>query len=245
MWDLYKERLTHDGFTKRERTLAKLKGRLKELLPNSLNYHKVLINGVEQYIAIIAQKELSEKSVCSLPDETLEHGGIVDWENNKWIITEIDANRQDYTRGTMLQCNYLLRWRNFDGKIIEKWSIVEDGTKYLIGEKAEESIAVGDARFAVTVPSDLDTFQLHRGNRFLIEADGAEVNTAYEITKINRMFNYFDGKGICRLILRECNLTPNDNLELRVADYYEPAANTDTDFHYDKIDYNDDKKVWI
>lgn len=245
VWDTYNARLVVNGNTRRENALARTQGYINRKLSSSLSYQPITINNVSQKVSIVDTEELNIKTICALPGESLLHGGIVDWEENKWLITEIDAHNEVYEKGTMQQCNHLLRWRDISGNIIEKWSIVEDGTKYLIGEKQEDIMSVGDARIAVTVPKDSDTVNLKRGNRFLIDdVDTSEV-LAYQITKPNRLYNIFNNNGIFRYILKEVNPTDNDNLELRVADYYQPPMNTSTDSYPDIIDDNDEKKVWI
>lgn len=245
VWDTYNARLVVNGNTRRENALARTQRYINRKLSSSLSYQPITINNVSQKVSIVDTEELNIKTICALPGESLLHGGIVDWEENKWLITEIDAHNEVYEKGTMQQCNHLLRWRDISGNIIEKWSIVEDGTKYLIGEKQEDIMSVGDARIAVTVPKDSDTVNLKRGNRFLIDdVDTSEV-LAYQITKPNRLYNIFNNKGIFRYILKEVNPTDNDNLELRVADYYQPPMNTSTDSYPDIIDDNDEKKVWI
>ena len=245
VWDTYNARLVVNGNARREHALTRTQGYINRKLSSSLSYQSITINNIPQKASITNTEELNIKTICALPGESLLHGGIVDWKENKWIITEIDAHNEVYEKGTMQQCNHLLRWRDSFGNIIEKWSIVEDGTKYLIGEKQEDIISVGDARIAVTVPKDSDTVNLKRGNRFLIDdVDTSEV-IAYQITKPNRLYNIFNNKGIFRYILKEVNHTDNDNLELRVADYYQPSMNTATDSYPDIIDNNDEKKVWI
>lgn len=245
VWDTYNARLVVNGNTRRENALARTQGYINRKLSSSLSYQPITINNVSQKVSIVDTEELNIKTICALPGESLLHGGIVDWGENKWLITEIDAHNEVYEKGTMQQCNHLLRWRDLSGNIIEKWSIVEDGTKYLIGEKQEDIMSVGDARIAVTVPKDSDTVNLKRGNRFLIDDVDTNEVLAYQITKPNRLYNIFNNKGIFRYILKEVNPTDNDNLELMVADYYQPPMNTSTDSYPDIIDDNDEKKVWI
>jgi len=245
MWDSYNARLVINGASRRESALTRTQRYINRKLSSSLSYQSVTVNDAVQNVSIIDTEELDIKTICALPGESLVHGGILDWEENKWIITEVDAHNEVYEKGVIQQCNHLLRWRDSDGNIIEKWSIVEDGTKYLIGEKQEDIMSVGDARIAVTVPKDSDTIKLRRGNRFLIDdVDTGEV-LAYQITKPNRLYNIFNNKGIFRYILKEVNPTDNDNLELRIADYYQPVMNTSTDSYPDIVDKNDGKKVWI
>lgn len=245
MWEAYNSRLNANGEEYRKASLTRTQEYIKRKLSSSLSYQEVAINGTAQQVSVTDTKELNKKTICSLPGENLTHGAVLDWEDNKWLITEIDARDEVYSKGIMQQCNHLLRWRNSDGEIVEKWSIVEDGTKYMIGEKQEDMISVGDARIAVIVPKDSDTVKLRRGNRFLIDDLDTDEVLAYEITKPNRFYNNFNGEGIFRYILKEVNITDNDNIELRVADYYQPPMNTSKDSYPDIIDDNDGKKVWL
>ena len=64
-----------------------------------------------------------------MPGEELRHGALVYWMQNYWLVIEKDYNVEVYTRAKMQQCNYLLRWVNDEGQIIERWCIIEDGTK--------------------------------------------------------------------------------------------------------------------
>jgi len=48
-----------------------------------------------------------------------------------WIVTQVDADDTAYESALMQQCNYRLRWYDTQGRLIEKWCIIEDGTKYI------------------------------------------------------------------------------------------------------------------
>lgn len=259
-WDTYKARMEVNGTTRRDRALKHTQGYISNKLLNSLSCHSVLINGVQQTVSIINQKEsMTIKRICALPNEPLEHGGVVDFADSKWLITEIDANDEVYASGIMRRCNYLLKWLNREGKVIEKWCVVEDGTKYLIGEKAEDMMSIGDARIAITISKDDDTIELRRGMRFLVDDMDSSAVLAYQITKPNKLFNIYDGKGVFRFILNEVNLTDDDNVEQRIADFYnwkpyQPLDNEhqDTDVTAEEIvdsakpvDNDDEKKVWL
>ena len=219
VWDKYNARMNVSGTTRRERALNHTQSYIERKSVDLLSSNDVLINGVKQTVTILNQREdMSLKKICSMPGESLIHGGIVDFANSKWLITEVDANNEVYSSGKMQRCNHLLRWINTDGKIIEKWCVVEDGTKYLIGEKTEHIMSIGDARIAVTIGKDKDTVFLKRGDRFLIDDVDSEQVLAYQITKPNRLFNVYGDGGVYKFILNEVNVTDNDNVMLRIAD---------------------------
>lgn len=261
VWENYETRMEAIGITGRDRAVNSLKTHLVKKIPNSPSWHKVLINEKPQFVSILNRSDdMAKKKICSMPSETLEHGGYVDYENSKWIITEIDASDEVYSSGIMQRCNYLLKWLNHSGKIIEKWCVVEDGTKYLIGEKNGDIITIGDARIAITLPKDIDTNELKRGKRFIVDDPDASTPSAYQITKSNKLYNMYENKGVFRFILNEVNLTDDDNVELRVADYYnwKPKDSVGKN-HEDKdiplediiedaskeVSEDDDKGVWL
>ena len=259
-WDTYRARMAVHGNTERERALNMTQAFITNKIADSLSYHSVFIDGIEQEVTILNQREdMAIKKICALPNESLTHGGIVDFADSKWLITEVDANDEVYTSGMMRRCNYLLKWLDEKGRLIEKWCVVEDGTKYLIGEKTESMMAIGDARIAITIARDEDTIKLERGKRFLVgDVESGNV-LAYQITKPNHLFNVYNNKGVFRYILNEVNVTDDDNIGLCVADYYnwkpyEPRDNehVDLDIPLEEIienapviDRNDNKEVWL
>ena len=200
-------------------------------LPDSPSSHTVSINGQDRLVGIIGRSQLDEKWITSMPGEALPHGGLVNYSGAVWLIIDLDVEKEVYQRGIMQRCNHKLRWINKAGQLIEKWCIVEDGTKYLIGEKVVSLMTVGDSRIAITVGKDADTIELGRGARFLIDDPDVEEPSVYQITKANRFFNTSNGEGVFRFILNEVALTPQDHVEKRIADYtgWTPDVDLDSD----------------
>lgn len=268
MWERYEARIGVSGNTtddtKRISAVEHIKSRTQRKITASPSYKRVKINGQERQITIVDGRSFDTKQIFSLPGEELPHGSLVEWEDSQWLITELNAHRKPYMEGTMRRCNYNLKWIDDNGNILSRWCIVEDGTKYLVGERAEDIITIGDARMAITVGKDKDTSRLSRGKRFLIDDMDSEDVLAFEITKPNKFFNVYNGKGVFRFIMGEVNLTDNDNKELRIADYYSwkpktqrPKPDTKVDVPFDEIisdaidkkentpDDIERKKVWL
>ena len=129
-WDNYSTRADMRGRTKRSADYNREVSYITRKLPDNLSYNEdVLIDGIPQNVAIINSDNLNEKMIFSLPGEDLVHGGLVEWMDNHWLITERDANTTLYTRARMIQCNHLLKWVDDHDIIHEQWCIVEDGTK--------------------------------------------------------------------------------------------------------------------
>lgn len=132
VWDLYKSRIDARGTTKRDVYKKRAIRNINKRVPDNLSYTEVTIDDVSQYVAIINSDNLNEKTILSMPGEDIRHGGLVYWMDNHWLVYEKDANTTLYTRGKLLQCNYLLKWVSEDGVIHEQWCVVEDGTKLII-----------------------------------------------------------------------------------------------------------------
>lgn len=129
-WDIYESRRIVQGETRRAAAFRREYGRLTDKTVNSLSFHTAIIDGEERRLTIINSDNLNQKTLLTLPGEDLDCGAIVEWMDNHWLITEKDANTEMYARAKMEQCNYLLKWVDRDTKeIIERWCIIEDGTK--------------------------------------------------------------------------------------------------------------------
>ena len=223
-WGTYERRLGASGDPggdpRRASSLSRAQAVMRRKIAASPSFYQVQTDGRKTNVVILDMEEFNQKRIVSMPGEKLIHGGIVEWNDSFWLITEVDMDNGVYDRGLIQRCNYLLRWIDDRGNVISKRCIVEDGTKYLIGEKTSDMMTIGDARIAVTIGKDSDTNKLVRGMRFLIDDMDSTQVLAYQITKPNKLYSVYDGEGVFRFILNEVNLTDNDNVELRIADYY-------------------------
>lgn len=252
-WDAYEARMHAIGPSRRDAALKREYRFLTTKLPSNLSYQEVTIDSVSQNVAIINTDNLDEKYIYSMPGENITHGGLVEWEDNYWLVTERDAADEIYTRAKMIQCNYLLRWVDVDAKIHEQWCIIEDGTKYLTGQYEDRDFIVtrGDSRLGMTIAKNEHTTRMKRGCRFLIDDEDSELMLAYELTKPFKLGGVFNGAGVFKFVLQEVNTTDDDNQELRIADYYKyfPRSESDVTTSDTKIDptyvNEDGKRVWL
>lgn len=150
-WESYESRINAKGRSRREIALKREQQYINRKLPNSISYRQIIVNDNEQNLAVIDTDNMDIKQLRSMPGEDIVHGGMVDWMNSHWLIIERDANNEVYTRAKMRQCNYLLRWVSDDGTIIERWCIVEDGTKLKRTESVRNSLAYWK-RYVTTTP---------------------------------------------------------------------------------------------
>ena len=250
-WNTYHARHALHGETSRDREKYNLMNRLSRQIPSTLSYHNVDIDGEDRNIVILNSDNLNQKTLCSLPGEDIRHGAYIDWMNHKWLVTERDANSEIYTKCIMLQCNYLLRWINDSGEIIERWSVVEDGTRYLTGEFSDSFLVAtkGDSRIAVTLPKDLETIALDRDARFIIDDYSSPHPLAYRLTKPFKLGGSYDENGVVIFVMTECNTENDDNIELHIADYYkhfpQEGENNNSSVDTSVDDLDSGRRGWI
>ena len=237
-WDTYENRMGVRGNTKREMWLKRESRNIHRKLPDNLSYQSVVLfdgahgydiesEDMEQYaisqnVAIINSDNLDEKTIISMPGEDIMNGSLVCWMGQHWLMTERDANTTIYTRGKLLQCNYLLKWIDDEHQIHEQWVKVEDGTKYLTGELEDRQFIVtrGDSRIAITMARNEYSVKLDRQHRFLIDDLESDHMLAYALTKPLKFSGVYNGEGVFKFVLQEVVATDDDNMELGIADYY-------------------------
>lgn len=258
-WDTYERRMGVRGITRRDAHLIREIQTINQHLPDSLSYTTAVIyapdygwniteeevaeHAVTQNIAIINSDNLNEKMIMAMPGDEIENGSLIHWMDQYWLVTEQDANNTIYRRSKMVQCNHLLRWVSKDDEICEQWCIVEDGTKYLTGEYEDRNFIVtrGDSRISVQLARNRETVRLDRTNRFLIDDEDTPHPLAYLLTKPLKLGAY-QGKGCFKFVLQEVTETDDDNVPLRIADYFKHALKEEP------IDPKPDvngKKVWL
>lgn len=221
IWTNYNIKLGAMGETARDRNLKRTQLRISNKIRGSLSYYTVIIDGQERSVAITKTKEGRDiKNMYSMPNETFERGSLVEWMDNFWLIISHDVQDEVYTSATIQQCNYLLRWINEDGNIIERHCIITNNDRNSSGERENTKMTIGDNRLNLILAKDSETQKIHRGQRFLVDDPDATNNIlAYQVTKPDRLPGLYDSHGVYTFGLRECNRSTADNIDLMVADY--------------------------
>ena len=247
-WDIYNERIDSKGETRRGAALHREQSFVRRKLRHSLSYHIANVDGKDQEVAIINSDNLDIKTLFSIPGEDIRNGSYVIWNDFYWIVIAKDENTEVYTKTTMQQCNYLLKWIKDDGTIVERWGIINDGTKYLTGETVSSyngnAMSLGDSRVQLTLPRDEETALLTRKNVFLVDDPLSPQPLRYRLSKPFKVGSVYGLNGPMHFMLIEENLEKDDNTELMVADYYKYYRRDGDD---DVIPLSEQlgEKVWI
>lgn len=222
IWDTYENRAAISGRTKRDAFLNRERRLLNTKQQDNLSYHRVIVDGIEKCVTITNTQNHNEKTIISKNHNDFRCGSYIEWMNNYWLITEYDANTEVYTKATMVQCNYLLKWIDNNGNIHEQWCIIEDGTKYMTGEYEDRNFIVtrGDSRLIMIIAKNEHTTNFTRESRFLIDDPDADTKLSYALTKPLKVGLVYNTDGVYSFVLQEVSSTEDDNHELSLADYY-------------------------
>lgn len=230
-------------FYSREETVDNVKENFDIRRYYSAEGYDIEINGVTERCLVQTPsnplRELNDirKIHCPITAD-VKRGYYVIYEDTVWII---DTNVADidgaYLSARMCRCQYLLRWQNSEGKIIERWSYSSDQTKYSNGETGNNVITLGDNQYALLLPIDDETKLLKRNMRFAVDFEDSEEPDIYRLT--NRKVNlnnelYFDRGGTMSVTLTfsefnkdtDKQVLLDDGRKIWICDYKEPSTPT-------------------
>lgn len=219
--DRYEARINLHGTTQRERVKNRLIAHLNDRTQHSLSYKDILLNGIETQLVINSGTQPYYKEFQSLPSQEINIGDYVEWANSYWIVTTCDSDDEIYRDGKLEQCNYLLKWQNELGEIIERHAVISSASKYNDGTTSNNVITLGSDQLSVIIPLDEEAIKLKKsmGKKFFIDSN-KEDPTTYELTGTGNVPDTYNGHGITSWIVKECAYTATeDDLKYGVCNY--------------------------
>jgi len=217
-WNSYKDRITADGSSFRERNVNRLKQNIANNIQDSPSYKSVKINGTSSNLVVIDDKLPTKKFIKSIPSESFSAGDYVEFSDGNWLIITADLDDELYVDGEMLQCNLILKWQNSSGTTVERWCVAEKPALNSLDEG--NVITTSEKVYRLKIPYDTETQNLYVGKRFLLEkANG--VPLAYKMTG----FDGISQEGILNAWLTQDQYnTDTDDADLMIADYVTPIS---------------------
>ncbi len=211
----------------REAQIYSIKKDINRDFNNSLDAYLVLVNGVTQDLIIITTQELDKKKIKSRPNERFYVGDSIEWNNSYWIVTEVDQNNTIITSGNIQQCNYLLKWQNEKGEVVERWVVI----KSLSGDvESNNTISIADGKLAIIIPIDEETIKLKVSDskKFFID-NNMNDPTTYSVVDTDNVSSYYNGHGIANWIVEKTEYSPTAlDLEKWVCEYREVENTNET-----------------
>lgn len=227
-WNKYINHITAEGKTQRDRQINRLKNQINNKVGSNPSYKSVKLNGEETHLIINTGTQPFYKEFESLPDQEINIGDYVEFANYYWLVMTCDYDDEVYRDGKLYQCNYLLKWQNEKGEIIERWAVILSASKYNDGTEGNNYITLGSDQLSIAIPLDEESLKLKKSmsKKFFID-NNKENPTAYELTGTGNVPDTYNGHGVTSWIVKECAYSPTeDDLKYGVCNYvnYSPPT---------------------
>lgn len=162
----------------------------------------------------------------TLHDTPVVVGDVVyDSKEDEYLIcTEVFNIDDIHYKGKFTLCNWILKWQNKDGKILEYPCYDMNATQYNSGEQSNKVFTIDSNQHILTLPSDENTIELCSPQRFYL--DKATVNPSTFIVTQNDTTSYNYGKkGLVKLtVFAHPSNVETDRLDLGICDYVDMKA---------------------
>lgn len=157
----------------------------------------------------------------TLYDTPVTVGDIVyDSLSSEYLICTESLNINNiHWQGRFTLCNWVLKWQDKKGNILEYPCYDINSTQYNSGEQFNKQITIGSSQHIIILPCDENTVVLKTPQRFFLDKD-TEHPTSFIVTQNDTTSYGFGKKGIVRVTVVEHPHNPvADRFDLGVCDY--------------------------
>lgn len=157
----------------------------------------------------------SQKNIDAYPGQLLKSGYLIHWDtlDQYWLVIQNDDQVGDmYDRGIAQRCYSSIKWLDSTGTIREAWFCEPQSSESNFGVQDGRVLIMPNERRHIVVQRNQYTDEIHKDQRFIFD------DRAWRTISINRIAT----DGTIQIVVEE-NLinTATDNVNLRIADYYE------------------------
>lgn len=145
---------------------------------------------------------------------------IYDIKKDEYMIcTEAFDIDSIHYKGKFTLCNWILKWQNKNGVILEYPCYDMNATQYNSGEQSNTHFTIGSSQHMVTLPSDENTIALNSPQRFYLDKN-TDNPTSFIVTQNDTTSHNYGKKGLVKLTVYEYpNNTETDRPDLGICDY--------------------------
>lgn len=143
----------------------------------------------------------------------------------EWWLTIYESDATLFPKHIIKKCNYLLKWKNSMGEIVERWCVFSDNNKLMDAERKTNynKMTLSYYNNSLILPCDSETINIRIDKRFLIDHSHIIDNPdAWIVTNRNVISKRFDDyDGVIELAVSRHQFNHNvDSKEHMIADYF-------------------------
>ena len=122
-------------------------------------------------------------------------------------------------QGKFTLCNWILKWQNKNGDILEYPCHDINSTQYNSGEQSNKQFTIGSSQHMITLPCDENTVILSSPQRFFLDKNTVNP-TSFVVTQNDTTSYNYGKKGLVKITLMECaGNNATDKPDLGICDY--------------------------
>lgn len=159
----------------------------------------------------------------TMMDTPIVVGDVVyDSNADEYLICTESHNISDiHWQGKLTLCNWILRWQDKNGDILEYPCHDINTTQYNSGEQSNRQFTIGSSQHMITMPYDENTVSLKTPQRFFLDRDTANP-TSFVVTQNDTTSYGYGKKGLVKVTVTECaSNSDTDRIDLGICDYRE------------------------
>ena len=147
---------------------------------------------------------------------------IYDSVEDEYLICTESANINNvHWQGKLTLCNWILRWQDKNGDILEYPCYDINATQYNSGEQSNRQFTIGSSQHMLTLPFDENTVILSSPQRFFLDRD-LENPTSFIVTQNDTTSYNYGKKGLVKVTVTQCEgNNDTDRIDLGICDYIE------------------------
>lgn len=151
---------------------------------------------------------------------------IYDSISDEYLICTESFNVDNiHWQGKFTLCNWILRWQNKNGDILEYPCHDINSTQYNSGEQSNKVFTIGSSQHMITLPCDENTIILSSPQRFFLDKNTINP-TSFIVTQNDTTSYNYGKKGLVKVTLYECAANhETDRIDLGICDYIDKESN--------------------
>ena len=145
---------------------------------------------------------------------------IYDSITDKYLLCTESFNIDNvHWQGKFTLCNWILKWQNKNGDILEYPCHDVNSTQYNSGEQSNKQFTIGSSQHMITLPCDENTVVLNSPQRFFLDKNLINP-TSFIVTQNDTTSYNYGKKGLVKVTLMECaSNNDTDRIDLGICDY--------------------------
>lgn len=209
-------------FSKKQIEVEKIKHFAAKHFNGSIAEENVSIDGAPRKLIVMKNRDNDNiKKIIAFPNETFYVGQVVDCYGAKWLITNVNLNKQIYTVGKMTLAPNVLKFQDPQGNILSYPYFIDSSLPSLDSNKM---IRTSDTIRRIKLTFDKYTQSFYIGKRFM----GEVFNEIPQCWKINEL-NSEEEKGLLIVTLEKDEYnSETDNKEFGICNYFDPIVPSPT-----------------